>query len=124
MPDNTVMLLAPNERTTWVHNVQPTSFQPVIDLNVPPVTRWVRSGDCFIFVSKFDPSVHFFDLRSNVSWSIALPSRAQPFDLAIWQNSLFVAGGGSDILACSLNATSLDWQRIECRKEDRSCCCF
>lgn len=109
--------LAPHCHTTFSFRVIGDAHEPGEDLNVPPVTKWIRHGRSFVFVSRADPAVHFYEPQSRKHWSIALPPRSHPFDLAIWKNWLFVATGGKTLLATAEWEAGAAWISLPCDKD-------
>lgn len=109
--------LAPHNHSTFSFKAIGDTYEPDDDLNVPPVTRWIRNGRSFVFVSRADPAVHFYEPESGKRWSIPLPPRSRPFDLVIWQNWLFVAAGGKTLLATAEWETGTAWISLPCDKD-------
>jgi len=108
--------LAPHGNSTFGFKLAGDSYEPDEDLQVPPVTKWIRNGRSFVFVSRADPAVHFYEPQSGKRWSIPLPPRSQPFDLAVWRNWLFVAAGGKTLLATSEWEAGTTWTSLPCDK--------
>jgi hypothetical protein len=109
--------LAPHNYSTFSFKAIGDKYEPDYDFNVPPVTRWIRNGRSFVFVSRADPAVHFYEPESGKRWSIPLPPRSQPFDLVIWQNWLFVAAGGKSLLATTEWEAGTAWISLPCDKD-------
>jgi hypothetical protein len=109
--------LAPHNYSTFSFKTIGDIYEPDDDLNVPPVTRWMRNGRSFVFVSRADPAVHFYEPESGKRWSVPLPPSSQPFDLVIWQNWLFVAAGGKSLLATAEWQAGTAWISLPCDKD-------
>lgn len=109
-----VAFLAPHENSTFGFVATDGVYRPYIDLEVPAITRSIRHAGCLIFVCRFDPVVHFFDLASGKRWTISLPAKSRPFDLVVWRNWLFVAAGGRTLLATDAWKAGASWATLPC----------
>lgn len=112
-----VAFIAPHDFSTFTFKAEGDEFVPDIDLAVPPVTKWIKHERSIIFVSRAAPFVYFVDIDSAVHWSLTLPSGSQPFDLAIWQNWLFVAAGDKVLLAAQNWQAEVEWITLPTDKE-------
>jgi hypothetical protein len=112
-----IAFLAPHNHSTFSFKAVGDIYEPHDDLNVPPATRSIRNGRSFVFVSRADPAVHFYEPESGKRWSIPLPPHSQPFDLVIWQDWLFVAAGGKSLLATAEWEAGTAWISLPCDKD-------
>ncbi|QIG47408.1 hypothetical protein G5V57_06460 [Nordella sp. HKS 07] len=115
MPET--QFLAPHNHSTFSFRAAGDVYEPDHDLNVPPVTKWIRNGCFFVFVSRADPAVHFHEPQSGKRWSIPLPPRSHPFDLVVWRNWLFIAAGGKRLLATAEWEPATTWISLPCDKD-------
>jgi hypothetical protein len=109
--------VAPHDYSTFSFRKVGEAYTPSADLMVPPVTRWIRHERFIIFVSRADPAVHLLELDSGKLRSLALPSRARPFDLAVWRDWIFIAAGGKALLATQRWEPGTAWISLPCDKE-------
>lgn len=114
-----VAFLAPQGNSTFGFVERDGGYWPHVDLAMSAITRSIRHAGSVIFVCRFDPTVHFFELATGKRWSISLPAESRPFDLVVWQNWLFVAAGGRTLLATDTWKAGADWVTLSCEDADR-----